>query len=90
MPALAASTIKNTIIMPYGFDENHERGLNIFTNGAVSISNVQMVGNDEDGIRIWSGTSTGVTLTNCVMNNNNGYGASITSKGPIVVTWWKF
>ncbi len=82
--------IKNTIAMPFGFDYNHERGLNIFTNGSVSVTNVQMVGNDEDGIRIWSGTSTGVTLTNCVMNNNNGYGASISSKGPIVVTGGSF
>ncbi len=81
-------TIKNTIAMPFGFDYNHERGLNIFTNGKVSVTNIQMNSNDEDGIRVWDGVTgpTGVTLTNCVMNDNFAYGASIRSFGPIVVT----
>lgn len=81
-------TIKNTIAMPFGFDENHERGLNIFTNGKVSVTNVQLIANDEDGIRVWAGTTgpTSVTLTNVVSNDNNGAGAVIRSFGPIVVT----
>lgn len=85
-------TIKNTIAMPFGFDYNHERGLNIFTNGKVSVTNVQMIGNDEDGIRVWAGTTgpTSVSLTNVVSNNNNGAGAVIRSFGPIVVTGCTF
>ncbi len=85
-------TIKNTIAMPYGYDYNHERGLNIFTNGKVTLTNVQLIGNDEDGIRVWAGTTgpTSVTLTNVVSNDNNGAGAVIRSFGPIGVTGCTF
>ncbi len=35
-------TIKDTLAMPYGFDYNHERGLNIFTNGKVTLTNASI------------------------------------------------
>lgn len=85
-------TIKNALTMPFGFDYNHERGLNIFTNGKVSVTGALMIGNDEDGIRVWD-TATGptsVTLVNCMIHDNVNYGASIRSFGPIVVTGTDF
>ncbi len=69
-----------------GFDQNSGHGIMISTNGTVTLTNVNAISNDLNGVEIPLHANKGVTLTNCRLNDNDGAGASIRSLGPIVVT----
>ncbi len=75
--------------MQPGFNNNHDRGINIHTNGTVTLTNVNILNNQEDGIYIWLEENKGVTLKNCRVDGNvTSFGAAgilIDSLGPIVI-----
>jgi hypothetical protein len=72
-----------------GFNNNHDRGVNIHTNGLVTLTNVNALNNQEEGIFVWTELNKGVTLTNCRADGNmTSFGTAgiyISSVGPIVI-----
>ncbi len=78
----------DTTMQP-GFNNNHDRGVNIHTNGLVTLTNVNASNNQEDGIFVWTELNKGVTLTNCRVDGNlTSFGVAgiyISSVGPIVI-----
>jgi hypothetical protein len=75
--------------MQPGFNNNHDRGVNIHTNGLVTLTNVNILNNQEEGIYVWQELNKGVTLTNCRVDGNmTSFGVAgilISSVGPIVI-----
>ncbi len=71
--------------MQPGFNYNHDRGLDIHTGGYVTLTNVNMIGNDEEGIYVWQDYNKGVTMKNCRVDGNNSVGILINSLGPIII-----
>jgi hypothetical protein len=76
--------------MKPGFDTNHDRGVNIHTRGTVTLTNVNMINNQEEGIYVWQDYNKGVTMTNCrVDGNGTSFGTAgilINSLGPITIS----
>ncbi len=75
--------------MKPGFDLNHDRGVNIHTNGTATLTNVNIQDNQEEGIYVWQELNKGVTLTNCRVDGNGTSfsvaGILVNSLGPIVI-----
>ncbi len=69
-----------------GFDLNHDRGLDIFTNGTVTLTNVNMLNNQEEGMRVWLELNKGVTMTNCRVDGNVDTGIVISTIGPVSIS----
>lgn len=70
-----------------GFNNNHDRGLNMFTNGTITLTNVNMIGNWEQGM--YAGLSVypaAVTMTNCRVDENLNAGIVISTTGPVVIS----
>lgn len=78
----------DTVLRP-GFDDNYNMGLEIFTNGVVTLTNVNMVENGAEGLRVWQELNKGVTLTNCHVTTNNLVSGTaailIETIGPVVI-----
>jgi hypothetical protein len=72
-----------------GFSYNHDRGVNIHTNGFVTLTNVNALYNQEDGIFVWQELNKGATLTNCRVDGNGTSfsiaGIYVNTVGPIVI-----
>ena len=75
--------------MQPGFNNNHDLGVDIHTNGTVTLTNVNILNNQEEGIHVWQELNKGVTLTNCQVDGNaTSFGVAgilISSVGPIVI-----
>lgn len=70
-----------------GFDNNEARGLDLYTNGTVTLTNVNMIGNVEQGMYAGLGIRpSGVTLTNCRVDDNDDAGIIISTIGPVVIS----
>ncbi len=70
-----------------GFNNNHDRGLNMFTNGTVTLTNVNMIGNWEQGMYAGLGVyPAAVTMTNCRVDDNLDAGILISTIGPVVIS----
>jgi len=69
------------------FNENGGDGIFVFSDGAITLSNVTANGNLDYGAYLSSGTlGQKITLTGVnTFNDNSGDGLYITSKGPIIV-----
>lgn len=85
---IKVSNPKSTDIdMFAGFNNNHDRGLNMFTNGTVTLTNVNMIANQEQGMYAGLGTyPAGVTMTNCRVDDNQSSGIIIQTTGPVVIS----
>ncbi len=80
------SNPKSTDLDMYaGFNTNHDIGLNIYTNGMVTLTNVNLIDNADGGIAVWQELNKGVTMNNCRVDENGGHGIIIETIGPITI-----
>ncbi len=60
--------------------------MDIHTNGTVTLTNVNVLDNFEEGIRVWQELNKGVTMTNCRVDDNGLFGITISTIGPVVIS----
>ena len=71
------------------FNENENRGLEIISNGSVTLSGVEALRNSSNGVWIDLSGSSGtaaVKISNSTFNNNEAIGLMVTNKGAITLT----
>ena len=82
-------TIKSSSSFSYEYSKNTGKGIEIYSNGAVAISNVIAEGNGSDGINIQNntaGSNLSVAVNNSIFNGNGQNGLSVVSRGAITLT----